>query len=76
LYSVTKVKNKNDFIKMIDLDKLEKRIDKLFETETSDSLATWLFNERYGNINTILGDGSFVNLSIQSISMVSDKSDK
>jgi len=61
---------------MIDLDKLEKRIDKLFETETSDSLATWLFNERYGNINTILGDGSFVNLSIQSISMVSDKSDK
>ena len=76
MYSVTKVKNKNDFIKMIDLDKLEKRIDKLFETETSDSLATWLFNERYGNINTILGDGSFVNLSIQSISMVSDKSDK
>jgi len=31
---------------MIDLDKLEKRIDKLFETETSESLTEWLLNER------------------------------
>ena len=33
---------------MIDLDKLDKEIDKLFETETADSLTKWLLNKRFG----------------------------
>ena len=48
---------------MIDLNKLDKEIDKLFETETADSLTKWLLNKRFGNTNALLGDGSFVNMS-------------
>ena len=48
---------------MIDLDKLDKKIDKLFETETSDSLIKWLLSKRFGNVYVLLGDGKFVNMA-------------
>lgn len=60
---------------MIDLAKLDKEIDKLFETETSDSLTKWLLNKRYGNINVLLGNGSFVNMSSQKEHLFSNKSE-
>ncbi len=47
---------------MIDLNKLEAKIDKLFENETSDSLTKWLLNKRFGNINILLGNGRFVSM--------------
>ena len=47
---------------MIDLDKLDKEIDELFEKETSDSLTKWLLNKRFGNINKLIGDGKFVSM--------------
>ena len=47
---------------MIDLNKLETKIDKLFENETSDSLTKWLLNKRFGNINILLGNGKFVSM--------------
>lgn len=47
---------------MIDLNKLEAKIDKLFEEETADSLTRWLLNKRFGNINTLLGNGRFVSM--------------
>jgi len=50
---------------MIDLEKLDKKADELFETETSDSLTKWLLNKRYGNISVLLGNGSFVNMTSQ-----------
>jgi len=50
---------------MIDLNKLDKKIDELFESETSDSLTKWLLNKRFENINVLLGNGSFVNMTSQ-----------
>ena len=50
---------------MIDLNKIEKEIDKLFEKETSNSLTNWLLNKRFKNINVLLGKGSFVNMATQ-----------
>lgn len=47
---------------MIDLNKLEAKIDRLFENETSDSLTKWLLNKRFGNINVLLGNGKFVSM--------------
>ena len=59
---------------MIDLDKLDKEIDKLFEEETTDSLTKWLLNKRLGNINILLGNGSFINMSAISHPVFSNKS--
>ena len=50
---------------MIDLNKLNKKIDELFEKETSDSLTKWLLNKRFGNISLLLGDGKFVSMKSQ-----------
>jgi hypothetical protein len=47
---------------MIDLDKLDKEIDELFDKETSNSLTKWLLNKRFGNINKLIGDGKFVSM--------------
>jgi hypothetical protein len=58
---------------MIDLDKLEEKIDNLFERETSDSLTKWLLNKRFGNINILLGEGSFVNMPTQNKPLFSNK---
>ncbi len=48
---------------MINLDKIEKKVDDLLAKETSASLNHWLFNKRYGNLNKILGSGTFVSLN-------------
>jgi len=58
---------------MIDLNKLDKEIDKLFETETSDSLTKWLLNKRFGNISVLLGNGSFVNMTTYKEPLFSNK---
>ncbi len=50
---------------MIDLNKLNKKIDELFESETSDSLTKWLLNKRFGNISILLGNGKFVSMKSQ-----------
>ncbi len=58
---------------MIDIDKLEREVDRLFEKETSDSLTKWLLNKRFGNVNTLLGKGSFVNMLSQKQAVFSNK---
>lgn len=47
---------------MIDLDKLDKEIDELFEKETSDGLTKWLLNKRFGNFNKLIGKGTFISM--------------
>ena len=51
---------------MIDLNKLDKEIDSLFENETGDSLTKWLLSKRFGNIYNLIGKGTFVSLNKQS----------
>ena len=48
---------------MIDLKKLEKKIDVFLEAQKKESLEAFLFNERYGKpLNKIIGKSSFVSL--------------
>lgn len=47
---------------MIDLEKLDKEIDELFEQETANSLLKWLLNKRLGNIDNLIGSGTFVGM--------------
>lgn len=56
---------------MIDLDKLDKEIDELFEKETSNSLSQWLLNKRLGDFNNIIGKGTFVGMKSRSESVFS-----
>jgi len=58
---------------MLDLNKLNEKIDELFENETSDSLTKWLLNKRFGNVNVLLGDGKFVSMRSQKTSMFISK---
>ena len=51
---------------MVDLNKLDIKIDELLKSESSDSLTKWLMNKRMGNINNVLGDGRFVSLKSRS----------
>lgn len=44
---------------MIDLKKLESKIDELLENESSLELTRWLLNKRNENDYQIIGDGSF-----------------
>lgn len=59
---------------MLDLNKLEKEINKLFETETSDSLTKWLLNKRFGKINILLENGNFISMKRKKITIFSTKS--
>lgn len=43
---------------MIDLERLDKEIDELFEQETCYSLFKWLLSKRFGNINNVVGTGT------------------
>ena len=61
--------------KMIDLTKIENEIDTLFENETKNSLTKWLFNKRYGNLTTLLGNGTFVSLRSESKSIFSNQNE-
>ena len=47
---------------MIDLKKIEDKVNSLLEAETKDSLTNWLLNKRNRDLNEILGDGRFVSL--------------
>ena len=48
---------------MIDLKKLEKKIDAFLEAQTKESLEAFLFQERYGKpLNKIIGRSSFISL--------------
>ncbi len=58
---------------MLDLEKIEEKIDSLFEKETSDSLTKWLFTKRFGKINILLGTGSFISMKGESSSIFSNK---
>lgn len=44
---------------MIDLKKLEEKIDALLEKETTESLNNWLLKKREANLKEILGNGVF-----------------
>ncbi len=50
---------------MIDLNKLENKIDQLLKNETSDSMTKWLLNKRFGNINVLLNKCEFISLKSQ-----------
>ena len=58
---------------MLDLNKLNEKIDKLFDNETSDSLTKWLLNKRFGNINILLGDGKFVSMESKKTPLFTNK---
>ncbi len=47
---------------MIDLGELDKQIDELLAQETPDSLSKWLLNKRLGNINNLIGSGTFIGM--------------
>jgi hypothetical protein len=61
LYSVLQ-ENANKLIIMIDLEKLDKEIEDLFERETPDSLTKWLLNKRFGDFNNLIGKGTFIGM--------------
>lgn len=44
---------------MIDLKELERRLDEALAKETSESLSSWLLNQRKDNLASFLGAGSF-----------------
>lgn len=50
---------------MIDLKKIDEKVDTLLENESSDSLTKWLLNKRFGNVSSILGEGKFVSMQSQ-----------
>ncbi len=43
---------------MIDLKELERRLDEALAKETSESLSSWLLNQRKDNLASFLGAGS------------------
>ncbi len=42
---------------MLDLKELEKRLDEALDKETSDSLTSWILNQRKDNLESFLGVG-------------------
>ena len=65
---------------MINLERLQDKIDNLFDTETSDSLTNWIFTKRFPEINQIVGEGEFVSLQtsyqIESIEFIQESDAK
>ncbi len=47
---------------MLDLKELERRLDEALEKETSESLTSWILNQRISNPNDFFGPGSFQEL--------------
>ena len=47
---------------MVDLEAIQKKIDKVWENETPEGLSNWLFNKRFVNVNKIVGEGKFVSI--------------
>lgn len=48
---------------MLDLKKLEEKLDKALATETNESLTSWLQEKRLRTYLQSLGEGSFVDIS-------------
>lgn len=44
---------------MLDLDELERRLDKALANETEASLSEWILNQRKNNLSNFLGLGCF-----------------
>jgi len=44
---------------MLDLKELERRLDEALAKETSESLSSWLLNQRKDNLESFLGVGCF-----------------
>lgn len=49
---------------MIDLKQLENEIDELLEQETTDSLLSWLYENKIQNLRLRLGEGVFDDIPI------------
>lgn len=47
---------------MLDLKKLEEKLDLALASETSESLTNWLQEKRFSNFLYSLGEGTFVNI--------------
>lgn len=47
---------------MLDLKLLEKKLDEVLKTETSETLTSWLFNRRLKSFIYLLGEGDFINM--------------
>lgn len=56
---------------MLDLKKLEEKLDKALATETSESLTSWLQEKRLRTFLQSLGEGTFENISFMNASSVS-----
>ncbi|HLA57128.1 MAG TPA: hypothetical protein VK622_00125 [Puia sp.] len=54
---------------MLDLKKIEEEIDALLAKETKESLNSWFLAQNPQNINSYLGTGEFLNISLPSISI-------
>jgi len=52
---------------MIDLKKLERKIDALLAQETSESLNSWYSAKLVDNLESYLGDGDYVESGIMSV---------
>ena len=57
---------------MIDLKKIEDKIDILLDKETKATLEEWLLKNRYKNINKLIGKGSFVSLKTEGVQFKSN----
>jgi hypothetical protein len=53
---------------MIDLKELQKEIDELLDNETDESLLNWYMSKKFASCKAVLGEGTFGNLDVQSIS--------
>lgn len=59
---------------MIDLKKIESKVDEILKNESSESLANWLMNKRNSGLNQLLGDGTFFSLQTSKSTFYSNKS--
>lgn len=54
---------------MINLQALEEKLNKVLETETKESLTTWLLQKRIKNVFNSMGEGSILPLNKQSFNI-------
>lgn len=54
---------------MINLQALEEKLNKVLETETKESLTTWLLQKRIKNVFNCMGEGSILPLNKQSFNI-------
>lgn len=54
---------------MINLQALEEKLNKVLETETKESLTTWLLQKRIKNVFNCMGEGNVLPLNKQSFNI-------